>query len=337
MIADCNIFTGDDAICLKNTDPLGVARVCRNITVTNCLICTTCNAFKIDEQFRSRKGHENITFSNSIIYNDPAPDEDRAASGVHLETNDGGEVAGIVVSNIAMQNVRSPIFLRLGNRGRNGPRGVRTVGGPERKDAGRVWDKPGRLRDVLIENVFATGQTVTNNITGLPGFDIENVSLRNISIRSTERGTSEWAARVVPEMPEEYGEMCMYGRLPAYGFYFRHVNGLRLNGVEVATDGVDMRPAVVCDDVKNLDIEGLSAMTPGGGQPVIRLIDVDRGLIRGCSSPPGAQTFVRVEGERSRRIALVGNDLTESARAVERAANAAGDAVGEAGNLVAKA
>ena len=47
LISDCNICTGDDAICLKSAAEYGIKRPSRNITVTNCIISTTCNAFKI--------------------------------------------------------------------------------------------------------------------------------------------------------------------------------------------------------------------------------------------------------------------------------------------------
>jgi polygalacturonase len=46
-ISDCKIVTGDDAIVLKNTNIEERKQTTRNITVTNCVLTTPCNAFKI--------------------------------------------------------------------------------------------------------------------------------------------------------------------------------------------------------------------------------------------------------------------------------------------------
>ena len=48
----------------------------------------------------------------------------------------------------------------------------------------------------------------------------------------------------------------MFGILPAYGFYCRHVKGLHFNNVRVQTIQPDARPALVMDDVENASIDG---------------------------------------------------------------------------------
>ena len=44
----------------------------------------------------------------------------------------------------------------------------------------------------MIENVHATGAILTNSVTGLPGFEVEDVTLSNIRIESEEAGKLEW-------------------------------------------------------------------------------------------------------------------------------------------------
>ena len=61
--------------------------------------------------------------------------------------------------------------------------------------------------------------------TGVPGFDVEDVTLSNIRIETEEAGKAEWVERAIPEGPKAYPEARMFGRLPAYGFYARHVKG----------------------------------------------------------------------------------------------------------------
>ena len=87
---------------------------------------------------------------------------------------DGGSIDGVVISNIKMQRVRTPIFIRRGNR------------------KPRADGSPGTVRGVMIENVHATGAILTSSISGLPGFDVEDVTLSNIRIDSEEGGKAEW-------------------------------------------------------------------------------------------------------------------------------------------------
>ena len=62
-ISDCDISTGDDAICLKSEGPYGVMGLSRNITITNCVLTCCCNGLKFGTA--TRGGYENITFTNS--------------------------------------------------------------------------------------------------------------------------------------------------------------------------------------------------------------------------------------------------------------------------------
>ncbi len=85
----------------------------KNITITNCTISTCSNGFKLGTG--SHGAFENIVFSNSVIYGDNgSPMMNRVIGGLSIESVDGGSVDGVVVSNIRMQNVRAPIFVRLG-------------------------------------------------------------------------------------------------------------------------------------------------------------------------------------------------------------------------------
>ena len=63
----------------------------------------------------------------------------------------------------------------------------------------------------------------------------------------------------------------MWGVLPAYGLYARHARGLTLNNVRFELAAEDMRPAVVCDDVENLEIAGLKAAGDKKAESLLRL------------------------------------------------------------------
>jgi hypothetical protein len=281
---------------------------------------------KFDQQNGVRNGHENVTVSNCALYCAAAPDENRTLSGIHIVTTNGPDIIGVCISNISMQNIRSPIFVRIRQPGRTGE-----------PDPTR---QPGHIRDIMIQNVYASGQTMTNSLTGLGGHDIENLTLSHVHIKTTERGPVEWALRSIPEVPSDYPECRMFGRLPAYGFFCRHIDGLKLHNIEVEPEGSsaapEMRPALVCDDVKNLDLNGFSCVAPAGDQPTIRLRGARRAFVSNCCAPAGTKTFLRVEGPASEKITVMGNDLSDAAATVDTAADVKPFTVYESGNRTAK-
>jgi polygalacturonase len=315
FISDCLIDTGDDAICLKSENPYGEElRISKNITVTNCVLSCCCNGFKFGTA--THGGFENITFSNSVIFNDDVPLNSRVISGIALEMVDGGWIDGVLISNIRMQRVRTPIFIRRGNR-KPRPDGT-----------------PGTLRGVMIENIHATNAILASSITGISGFDVEDLTLSNIRIDTDENGKAKWVSRKIPEDAKAYPESRDFGRLPTYGFYCRHVTGLRLRNVEFKTGGDEARPAIVCDDVKSLDMDGIRGASIKGTQPVVKLIQTKQAYIRGCCAPAGTKTFLEVQGGETEAIVLNGNNLLGAEQGIQCGTGVPGTAVIAAGNVV---
>jgi hypothetical protein len=74
----------------------------------------------------------------------------------------------------------------------------------------------------------------------------------------------------------------MFGVLPAHGFYCRHVRGLSLEGVRLVPAAPDLRPAVYCEDVEDLTIQGLRAAVAPQGEPMLSLKDVRDPWVQGC-------------------------------------------------------
>ncbi len=316
FIANCDISTGDDALCLKSESPYGgpVAPT-KNIVITNCVLTGCCNGFKMGTA--TKGAFENITFANSVIYNEDVPLNHRIIAGVAIEMVDGGSVDGIVISNIRMQNTRTPIFVRLGNRSGNPPSGP----------------KPGALRGVMIDNIDATGAILTSSVTGLPGHDVEDVTISNIRIDTVEGGELEWVTREVPERPAAYPEANMFGRLPSYGFYCRHVRGVRFRDVRIETREPDARPLLLCEDVKDLNVAGLAGSAPDSQEPLVVLRNVRRAFIQGCSAPQHLSTFLSVEGKESSDISLIGSNLRGSSAAARTVDGAPQSSISQAGNI----
>jgi len=304
FVSDCDIATGDDAICIKSENPYGEVLPTKNITVTNCVLTTCCNGFKIGTA--TRGAVENIVFSNSVIYNDDVPLNQRLTSGIAIEMVDGGTLEGIVVSNIRMQNARTPFFIRLGKR---------------------TPHSGSYLRNVMIQGLDASGAILTSSITGLPDMPVEAITLEDICLRTEERGSSTWLRRTVPEQEAAYPEARMFGRLPASGLYVRHANRIRLRNVEVRTAAPDARPLLFCDDVKDVAISGFEGTAPAESQPMVTLRDTQDAYLHGSRAPHGTHTFLQVEGKASAGIVLAGNDLSRTGQAVAFDDGASADAV----------
>ena len=255
VISDCNISSGDDAIVLKSTS----ARVCRDVTVSNCIVSSRCNGLKMGTE--SNGGFKNIVMTGCSIY-------DTRLAGVALEIVDGGTMDRVVVSNITMDKIGAPIFLRLGNRAR-----------PFKKD----MERPGigAMRNITISNIEATGANPTGcAISGLPEAKIENVTMSNLRLSFDGGGTKADAGRTVDEKPEDYPEYSMFGKLPAHGLYCRHIKGLKLLNVQLQLAKGDQRSAVVLEDVEDAFIDCLDAQSSPGAGEVIRLTRVKEVFVR---------------------------------------------------------
>lgn len=285
-IANCQIETWDDAIVPKASFSLGVRRAVEYLTVTNCILATNCNAVKLGTE--SGGGFKYITVDNCVMYK-------RATgrppiSGIALESVDGGDIDGVTISNISMANVRTPIFLRLGNRGRDMDEPI-----------------PGSLRNVVISNIVATGASQACPIVGIPDHRISNITLDNIQITCTGGGTAEQTNVRVPEHESKYPEATMFGTLPSYGLYCRHVEGLKLRGINLTLQSPDCRHALVCDDVSRVVIDAFDAPQSQGGEPVIRFQGVKQALICNRAPSEDISDFIKVMDGAMDEVRLVGN------------------------------
>lgn len=285
IVSNCDIHTGDDGICLKSENQYGPGvPTTRNILITNCAITTSASAFKIGTA--TRGAFENIVFSNSSIYSPAGPMMNRVIGGVSIEMVDGGSMDGVLVSNIRMQNARAPIFVRLGARN---------------KGAGSF------MRNLRIEGIDAVGAILTSSITGVTNLRPSDITVSDCRIRSVEQGQAEWAHRDIPEVVDRYPEAWMMGRLPAYGFYVRHADRVRLRDVECVADAPDGRPAITCDDVDDVVCSGLALSGSTGDAPVFDLRNSRRVFLTGIRMPVRNSVMAHVRGESSEGIELVGN------------------------------
>lgn len=307
VITGCNVDSGDDAIVLKSTSD----RPCKDVVVSGCVLRSTCNALKMGTE--SNGGFQNIVLTGCTVW-------DTRLAGVALEIVDGGTMDRVIVSDITMTGVGAPLFIRLGNRAR-----------PFKED----MDKPGlgTMRNITISNIEATGANPTGcAISGLPEARIANLTLSNLRLSFAGGGPAEEAARPVAENPDKYPEYSMFGRLPAYGLYCRHIHGLKLVNVQLQLAGDDKRHAVALNDVKDATIDDLDVPPGAGAASLLRLTQVQDILIRGCVPKEGTDVFLRVQGAQTEGVTLTGNDFGRVKTVVDAGPDVSKTAVAQIAN-----
>jgi hypothetical protein len=204
----------------------------------------------------SNGGFKNIAVSNCVFEH---------SRGICIESADGGIIEDVVMDNITMRDITdTPFFIRLNARMR-GPEGT-SVGVCKRITLSNinVYDVGGRPK---FPEVGA------GMVMGIPGYYIEDVTLSNIRIYYRAGAGKEAVNKDVAENTDMYPDPYRWHLLPAYGMYFRHVKGLRVNDVVLRYMNRDERPAFVLDDVHNARFTNVDAQK-GEGAPQFILKNV---------------------------------------------------------------
>lgn len=229
MIADSD----DDGITLKSTSP----RLCEDITISNCVVSSHCNAIKLGTE--TNGGFRNIIVRGVVV----KPSADQSSryfglptghSAISLEIVDGGTMSNVDIADITITGTESPIFIRLADRRR-----------PYAENA--PIDKVGsisgiRLHDILIDGAGPTGCS----ITGIEGHPVTDVQISDVTMRHA--GGQPVTAAPADEKIAEYPEATMWGILPAKGFWLNHTRNVTFRNVNVITDAPDERPLFVATD-----------------------------------------------------------------------------------------
>ncbi|NOY77262.1 MAG: glycoside hydrolase family 28 protein [Calditrichaeota bacterium] len=272
-ISNCSINSPrDDGIVLKSSYALGYNRATEDVTITNCLVSGFKEGTLLDGTFQggggtgrikfgteSNGGFKNITISNCVFDH---------CRGLALEEVDGGTLENVTISNIAMRDIsNSPIFIRLGNRAR-GPKGTPV----------------GSVRNIDISNVTVMGVNPKYSvlIVGIPGHSIEHIRLNTIRIITDGGGTKEDEKIIPPELEKAYPSPNRFGRMPAYGFFCRHVKDLELHEVSVSFEKKDMRPSLMADDVNGLELDNYRAERAVANEKPIVLKKVSGLFLHDC-------------------------------------------------------
>lgn len=317
-VTHCQINAADDGICLKSEDR---NNWCENIYIADCRIRSSASALKLGTA--SWGGFKKITIRNIEVY-------DTYRSAIAIETVDGGLLEDIDVRNINAVNTGNAIFIRLGHRNkdtvysrlRNVYLGNIKVQVPKEKpDKGYPMEGPGlKYPPSFKRNTAFSYHSVSpwnnsgidssaiayphnvfpSSITGIPGHYAENIILENIEIMYEGNASRELnyfppdSLDAITEAISSYPEFSMFGELPAWGFYTRHVKGLTMINVKLVTVKPDFRTALIFDDVEKLKLDKIIVQSEKN-TPMIILKNVREPVLKKLKLPAEKNKAIKTE------------------------------------------
>ncbi|MDR3692491.1 MAG: glycosyl hydrolase family 28 protein [Fimbriimonas sp.] len=249
-IDGCHIDSNDDGICLKSVGPKDI---CEDVSIDDCDVRSSASAIKFGTS--SGGGFRHIRVKDIRV-------RDTFRSAVALESVDGGVLEDILIEDIRAVHTGNAFFIRLGHRNTKIPPGkVRHVTLRDidvevpagRPDFGYPFHGPQFLEPHNLEPA---------SIVGHRDAPIEDVTLERITIHFAGGGRPSIAflpvSRLdkIPERPTDYPEFTMFGELPAWGLFTRHVVGLHVRDLHLVLEAKDYRPAIVLDETSRAEFEG---------------------------------------------------------------------------------
>lgn len=264
QITGCKVNSADDGICLKSYH---VDSCNDSVYIADCEICSSSNAIKFGTA--SYGGFKNITIQNIKVF-------DTYRSAIAIESVDGANIENIQVNRIKAHNTGNAIFIRLGQRAGYRLGSIRNVTVKD-LDVEVPFDRPDKYYDLSGPAVSFFHNPFPSSICGIPGNNIEGVRLENIRILCPGRSSRGMAyvpitrLSAVPEQVKEYPEFTMFGELPSWAFYVRHVKGLTLKNITLGLAEDDFRPAFVFDEAQDIVLSGCELPTnKTAGQYVLK-------------------------------------------------------------------
>ena len=289
-IKNCDIYSGDDALCFKTTFSQSP---CRDIIVSGMRLKSHQAGIKIGTE--SMAPFENIQISGCHVY-------DTNNGGIKLFSVDGAHLRNVEITDITMDNVKTPMMFRLGSR-------LSVF----RKNQDKQ-QTTGTFENVIIRNVKAKSAKETQLtpasgilITGVPGHYITGLTLENIEIELPGGGTVEQGHRVVQEAVDQYPEVKTFGPyVPAFGIWARHVSKLYLNNVSIKLENPDLRPAFICEDGRDVIVNNFRTDAFKGSETIMRLDSVNLAYISTITTTGESDALLQITGTENREIYLDG-------------------------------
>jgi polygalacturonase len=229
VASGCIIRSGDDSITLRgNSAPLrDKTRKCENVTVSNCVLSTPCNAIRVGV---GNSVIRNCVFSNIVISD--------TRNGICIVSQYPGLNAGPSIENIRFDNIVMktvmPFYIAVGQDGK-----------------------------LSVENIYFRGISATGckgaSIKGEPGNPLRNIHFSDIDLvfsggREHIAATPEERLRIRYEW-----DKCQ----PA-GFYIQNTDGIEFRNLSLRWKDIDgaWEQAVLTENVTGLTLDRCTLRQP---------------------------------------------------------------------------
>jgi Glycosyl hydrolases family 28 len=236
-VSDVAVKSGDDAMCLKS----GVRRGIDTMTVKDSIFGGSgpnggSNGIKFGTATYG-------TFTNIQIQDSYVKDVQYAAMAV--ESRQGSDVNGVAFDRIEFKNTGAAFFIYLAQQATTHP----------------IGDVPklGSITNVSFTDVLGAtsswgasphqGSLITGQIYNTVTYPITNLAFTNVNI-SFDGGLTTVPGAPAEATPNQYPESDMFGDLPAWGYYFRHVTGVTFTNSSATVLATDARMQRVDSDVQ---------------------------------------------------------------------------------------
>lgn len=243
-ISNCLIQAGDDCIVLKNRAEAEGEGPTENVTISNCILCSTSTAIKIGTE--SFDNFRNILVTNCVVRS--------SNRGLSIQLRDSGNVEDVLFSNCFVETRHfDPNWW-----GRSEPIYVTAI----HRNPG---SKLGRVRNVRFTNIVCRSENGVF-VAGSSDSPIENLALDNIDISLAH--SSKWPGGIHDRRPCMSPDTAFgiapeldagLAKHPTNGVFMEHTRDTILRNVKVKWNGKardHWGSALEAIDCKGLALEG---------------------------------------------------------------------------------
>lgn len=299
----CQNITVDNVTIIQpyespNTDGINPDS-CSDVRIVNCYVdvgddCVTIKSGYNEYGREAGVSCENISVTNCTFAH--------GRGGVVVGSEMSGDVRDITVSNCVFDGTLRGLRIKTG-RGRGGvvenfqasnlvmrnimdaAFSITTSYGGRNDQIPPVTVETPRIRHIHWGDVIVMDTDKTADIGGLPEMPLEDFSLTNVDVVSANSG-----------------------------IHIRQAKYVLLQNVTV---NARYTPALMAQDITDLELDRVTTRTPGSDYPVIQFDHVDDGWVQNSTAPEGTGTFLELVGTTNRNLRMTNNRLEKAARSKE--------------------
>ena len=269
-----------------NTDGIN-PESCSNVHISNCHIsvgddCITIKSGKDRAGRRMAAPAENYTITNCTMLS--------GHGGVVIGSEMSGGVKKITISNCIFDGTDRGIRIKT-TRGRGGV--VEDI----RVDNVVMKDIRG---EAIVLNMFYKNSGPEAVSERTPQF--KNIRFSNITAQANS------AVRIIgiEEMPVENISFHDIQFITRTGIEIKEARNIELHNLRITTES---GPALLAENVVNLEIDGVQSQKPLTRTPMLLLKNVQRVFLHSCFPPQGTETFVELQGDSTRHLVMKNNNF----------------------------